>query len=63
LYFAILAMPVLGYIASSAVPEFPGVPAINSIWFFSLEIPLCPIEKIMTQRYFILQSTKLLDMR
>jgi len=45
LYVAMLAMPILGYIASSAVPELPGVPPLNSIWFFGLELPLFPIEK------------------
>lgn len=45
LYLAMFAMPVLGYIASSAVPEFPGVPPLNSIWFFGAELPLFPIAK------------------
>jgi cytochrome b561 len=40
-----LTLPVLGYIASSAVPEFPGVPPLNSIWFFGGELPLFPVEK------------------
>lgn len=45
LYMAMFAMPVFGYVASSAVPEFPGVPPINSIWFFGAELPLFPIVK------------------
>lgn len=45
LYLAMLIMPIVGYIASSAVPEFPGVPPIESIWFFGLELPLFPVEK------------------
>lgn len=45
LYLAMLAMPVLGYIASSAVPDFPGIPPLNSIWFFGAELPLFPVEK------------------
>jgi len=45
LYSAMLAMPILGYVASSAVPEFPGAPPINSIWFFGVDLPLYPIAK------------------
>jgi len=45
LYTAMLVMPPLGYIASSAVPEFPGIPVLHSIWFFGAELPLFPIEK------------------
>ncbi|MCP5081075.1 MAG: cytochrome b [Alphaproteobacteria bacterium] len=45
LYAAMLGMPLLGYIASSAVPEFPGVPPLNAIWFFGLDLPLLPVEK------------------
>ncbi len=40
-----LVMPPLGYIASSAVPEFPGIPALHSIWFFGADLPLFPIAK------------------
>ena len=45
LYIAMLAMPLLGYIASSAAPDFPGAPPIHSIWFFGLELPLFPVAK------------------
>ena len=45
LYLAMLTMPIMGYVASSAVPEFPGIPSLNSIWFFGAELPLFPIAK------------------
>lgn len=45
LYLAMFMMPAVGYIASSAVPEFPGIPPLLSIWFFGLEIPLFPVQK------------------
>jgi cytochrome b561 len=45
LYIAMLSMPVLGYVASSAVPEIPGIPPLNSIWLFGAELPLFPIAK------------------
>lgn len=45
LYMAMLAMPLLGYIASSAAPDFPGAPPIHSIWFFGLGLPLFPVAK------------------
>lgn len=45
LYLAMLTIPILGYVASSAVPEFPSVPPLNSIWFFGMELPLFPIAK------------------
>lgn len=44
-YVALLLMPVFGYIASSALPEIPGVPPVPSIWFFGLELPLAPVAK------------------
>ena len=54
LYCLMFALPALGYIASSAIPEFPGVPPINSIWFFGLELPLFPVEKNYdTTKFFI----------
>ncbi|NOH64738.1 cytochrome b/b6 domain-containing protein [Vibrio sp. RE88] len=45
LYGLMFALPLTGYIASSALPEFPGIPPLTSIWFFGLELPLLPIEK------------------
>ena len=54
LYTAMLVMPPLGYIASSAIPEFPGVPPLNSIWFFGADLPLFPVEKNYdTTKFFI----------
>ncbi len=45
LYSAMLAMPISGYIASSAVPDFPGIPSVHNIWFFGIDLPIAPIEK------------------
>ena len=45
LYAALIAIPVVGYISSSAVPEFPGIPPLLNIWFFGAELPLLPIER------------------
>lgn len=45
LYQAMFVVPAVGYIASSAVPDFPGAPPVLSIWFFGLDLPLFPIEK------------------
>ncbi len=45
LYLAMLSVPVLGYVASSALPEFPNIPPLNSIWFFGQELPLVAVEK------------------
>lgn len=54
LYGGMLILPPLGYCASSAVPEFPGIPVLNSIWFFGLELPRLPMEKNYdTMKFFI----------
>ena len=45
LYGCMLAMPVLGYVASQALPEIPGIHPLKSIWFFGAELPLAPVEK------------------
>lgn len=45
LYLTMFIMPAVGYIASSAAPNFPGAPPILSIWFFGLDLPLFPVEK------------------
>ena len=45
LYGCMLTIPVLGYVASSALPDFPGIPPLNSIRFFGAELPLAPVEK------------------
>ncbi|WP_350332913.1 cytochrome b [Coralliovum pocilloporae] len=54
LYAAMLSVPLFGYIASSALPEFPGISPLQSIWFFGLELPLFPVEKNYdTTKFFI----------
>ncbi len=45
LYTAMILMPVMGYAASSALPEFPGLPPLHTIWFFGAELPLFPFER------------------
>lgn len=45
LYVLMLAIPLFGYIATSALPAFPGLPELTSIWFFGFELPLFPVEK------------------
>jgi len=60
LYGFMLSIPVVGYIASSAVPEFPGVPPLNSIWFFGTELPLFPIEKDYNTTKFLITIHKYL---
>ncbi len=58
LYTAILAMPISGYIASSAVPDFPGIPPVHNIWFFGLELPIAPIEKKYETTQFYMSAHK-----
>lgn len=45
LYCGMLIVPLVGYVASSALPELPGIPPLNSIWFFGVELPLAPVAK------------------
>lgn len=60
LYGFMLSIPVVGYIASSAVPDFPGVPPLNSIWFFGFELPLFPVEKDYNTTKFLITIHKYL---
>ncbi|MES0881518.1 cytochrome b [Roseibium sp. SCP14] len=60
LYLAMLAIPVFGYVASSAVPEFPNVPPLHSIWFFGLDLPLFPIAKNYETTVFYISIHKYL---
>ncbi|MGF1731599.1 cytochrome b [Photobacterium kasasachensis] len=60
LYGFMLSIPVVGYIASSAVPDFPGVPPLHSIWFFGIELPLFPIEKDYNTTKFMITIHKYL---
>ena len=45
IYLFLITIVVTGYVASSALPEFPGIPPLNSIWFFFTDLPLAPVEK------------------
>ncbi|MGI9380462.1 MAG: cytochrome b [Methyloligellaceae bacterium] len=45
LYVGMLVVPLAGYVASSALPELPGIPPLNTIWFFGVELPLAPVAK------------------
>jgi cytochrome b561 len=59
-YGAMIAMPILGYIASSAVPEFPDLPPLTSFWFFGAELPLAPVEKNYDTTIFFITIHKYL---
>lgn len=57
-YVTLLVMPPLGYIATSALPDFPGMPAPTSVWFFGLDLPVLPLAKNydMTKVFITLHS-------
>ena len=59
-YGAMIAMPILGYIASSAVPESPDFSPLTSIWFFGAELPLAPVEKNYDTTIFLITIHKYL---
>jgi cytochrome b561 len=58
LYIFMLVMPIVGYIASSAAPDFPGAPPIHSIWLFGLELPLFPVSKDYATTVFFITIHK-----
>ena len=54
LYLGMVLIPVIGYVASSAMPTFPGVEPVNSIWFFGIELPIAPVDKSYTTAKFLI---------
>ena len=60
IYLFLVSIVITGYVASSAVPEFPGIPPLNSIWFFFTELPLAPVEKNYDTTVFVIGIHKIL---